>query len=150
MNGSRRTSAVRKSSADPDCTVNQPVPHGPRHRGLNRLALVLLTHPAGHHALQTHSDLLADTALRRRGAELAGETEVVPFGPGLDYLAVLPPIDAYTSHRRTGPGRREACELATVRSLAVPPQHDLVVGGDYVVDDDPRRGTPRGTCSPCP
>ena len=48
------------------------------------LALVLLAHPASHQALQTHSDLLSDTAFRWRSAELAGETEVVPFGPGLD------------------------------------------------------------------
>jgi hypothetical protein len=52
----------------------------------NDLGRVLLAHPASHQALHTDPDLLADAACGWRGAELAGETEVVPFCPGFDHL----------------------------------------------------------------
>jgi hypothetical protein len=94
----------------------------------NDLGRVLLAHPAGHPALHSDPDLLADAACGWRGAELADEIEVVPFCPGLDHLAILPLVDADASYRPTGAGRCEARELAAVRPLAVPAPHDLVVG----------------------
>ena len=40
-------------------------------------------------------------------------------------------------------GRCEARELAAVRALAVPTQHDLVAGRDHVIDGDPHIGESR-------
>src|ERR1044072_710482 len=81
--------------------------HGERGRfsRFTRLGRILLAHAPGHEALKHCSDLLADAALRWRGAELARETEVVPFSPRLDDLAVLPVVDADAGHRPAGPGR---------------------------------------------
>src|SRR6185312_2754405 len=90
------------------------------------LEVVLPTHPVSHHPLYTHADFLADAALGGRGAELTGETHVVPFSPRLDDLAVPPLVDADTGGHSVDAGRSKARELATMCSLAVPAQDDLV------------------------
>ena len=46
-------------------------------------------------------------------------------------------------------GRCQARELAAVRALAVPPQHDLVAGRDHVIDGDPHIGESRAIQADC-
>src|SRR5437764_15149540 len=96
------------------------------------LERVLPAHPARRESLETHADLLADAALGGRGAELAGEPHVVPLDPRLDDPPILPSVDADTGGRSVDAGRRKAREVATMCSLAVPAQGDLVAGRDHI------------------
>jgi hypothetical protein len=94
----------------------------------NDLGRVLLAHPAGRQALHTDPDLLADAARGWRGAEPAGETEVVPFcpvsttSPSFHWSMLAPVTDA-----RAPVAARPASSPRCVPSLCQR-STDLVVG----------------------